>query len=197
MHLHEPGFAASGERPTLETADTGSACAERNRLQHVRAAINTAVDDDLGASPDRLDDLGKHFKRPRCAVELPAAVVGHVDRVASGFDGKGRILAVAMPFRITGSQERIRMRSIVRHVSRAVSIRAWAASNVLARPLAQHFLRRRIGARLAAPRAEPVDEVALTPGVVGRLRYNRDGVASGRHRLVDGTVEPGLVAANV
>ena len=83
----------SAERPALQAPDAGSFGAERDGLEHVRAPTNPAVDDHLGAAPDRLDDLGKCVERPRCVIELPAAVVRHVDGVYSGFDGEGRILA--------------------------------------------------------------------------------------------------------
>ena len=63
--LHEPGFATSGERPALQAPDAHSFRAERDGLQHVGAPINAAVDDDLGAARDRVDDLGKRVERPR------------------------------------------------------------------------------------------------------------------------------------
>ena len=79
---------------------------------------------------DRLDDLGKRVERPRCVIELPAAVVGHVDGVYSGSTARAASSRVAMPFRTTGRPSGCRMRSIVRQVRRAGTILAWAALNV-------------------------------------------------------------------
>ena len=49
--------------------------AERQRLQHVAAAADPAVDERLGAATDRVDHLGQRVERGRDAVQLPATVI--------------------------------------------------------------------------------------------------------------------------
>ena len=53
--------------------------AERDRLDHVAAAIEAAVDHDLGAACDRVDDLRQNVDGAAAVIELAAAVVGNVD----------------------------------------------------------------------------------------------------------------------
>jgi hypothetical protein len=71
-------------------------------------------------------------------------------------------------------------------------MRAFAAA-----AFAQNFLGAGVGARLAAARAELVDEIALAARVVGGLRDDRNGNATCSLRLVDGLIEPVLTATYV
>jgi hypothetical protein len=54
-----------------------------NSLQHVGAAVETAVGDHGEAVPDGLRDFGQDIDRRDTAVELAAAVVGDHDSVTA------------------------------------------------------------------------------------------------------------------
>ena len=58
----------------------------RDRLDDVAAAAERAVDHDLGAAGDRVDDLGQHVHRAAAVIELAAAVVRDVDPVDAVID---------------------------------------------------------------------------------------------------------------
>ena len=73
-------------------ADHARAGAERDRLHHVRAAPDPAVEDDLRAPADRVDDLRQHLDRRGRVVELAATVVRHDDRLDAAFGGLPRDL---------------------------------------------------------------------------------------------------------
>src|SRR3982751_3146607 len=56
---HESRHARCRKAEAREPADTYGLCAERDRLDHVGAAHEAAVDPDLRAAIDRLEDLGQ------------------------------------------------------------------------------------------------------------------------------------------
>src|SRR5690606_14035885 len=85
-----PGAEAVEER----TADEGALRTKAERLEHVLAGANTAVDVDFDAVADRIDDLRQHRDRRRRAVELAAAMVGDDDRVGTGVGRHLRVLDV-------------------------------------------------------------------------------------------------------
>ena len=172
--------------------------AERNCLQHVRAAIDAAIHDDVRPPGDRIDDLRQHFDATARAIELPAAMVGDVDRTRTMLDGEPGILG-----RRDALEDDWQRRALadafdrLPREPRSDHARLGGGDRLARASLAQDLLSGGIGAGLAAAGAEPVDEIALAPGVVGRLGDDRDGDASSRLCLVDSLVEPGLVAAHV
>ena len=76
-----PLSPAGAERERLETADADHRRAARDAFQDVGAAHEAAVDDDLRLAADRGDDLRQQVDRAARVVELPSAVVRHVDHV--------------------------------------------------------------------------------------------------------------------
>ena len=78
----DPSLAGGGERVKVEPPARDRRGAEAERLEHVRAAPNAAVEDHFHPVADRVDDLGELVERRAAAVELAAAVVGDHDRVA-------------------------------------------------------------------------------------------------------------------
>ena len=79
QHAHHCGSAARGHRPGLEPADADRVRAERQRLQHIGAALDAAIDDDRCPPRHRLHDLRQHVQRRATLVQLAASVVRHVD----------------------------------------------------------------------------------------------------------------------
>ena len=79
-------------RQPLQPADADRVGAQRHGLDDVGAAQDAAVDDDLGAPLHRLDDLGQHGHAALAVVELPSAVVGHVDALDAVLEGDQRVL---------------------------------------------------------------------------------------------------------
>ena len=98
--LRNAGFAARAQAVQMRAPGGASARAERERLQHMRAAAYAAVENDLEAIAGRVDDLLEHVERRRREVELPAAVVrdhhgrradvGRALRVRAGHDAFDR-----------------------------------------------------------------------------------------------------------
>src|SRR5690606_9314370 len=66
--------------------DEAGAGTERHGLQHVRAAADAAVHEDLHAPTCRLDDRRQDVDGGRHAIELAAAVVGDDNAVDAVFD---------------------------------------------------------------------------------------------------------------
>ena len=85
-------LAVDGEPPERRAAGQHRACAERERLDDVRAAADPAVDEHLDAAADRLDDLRQHVDRRGDAVELPAAVVRDDDPRGAVLAREARVL---------------------------------------------------------------------------------------------------------
>ena len=91
-HARERTLTTGGQRERLQAPDADGVGAVRDRLEHVRAAHEAAVDDDLGASGDRVEDLAQDLDRRPRVVELAATVVGDVDRLDAMLDGQLGIL---------------------------------------------------------------------------------------------------------
>ena len=83
-----PAASASAWRRPMPTASAPSARA----LTHVGAAHHAAVDDQLDAPADGVDDLAQAVERRRRMVEVAPAVVGDVDRVDAVLDGELGVL---------------------------------------------------------------------------------------------------------
>src|SRR5690606_37129292 len=88
-------LARRAEREGEQPPDADQPRAHRNGLQHVRAAHEAAVDDDLGLAANRRDHLGEQVDRAAAVVELPAAVIRHVDHVDAVLEREARVLARA------------------------------------------------------------------------------------------------------
>jgi hypothetical protein len=126
-HAHDAGLPRRGERIALHAAEPDEMGAERHCLDDVAAAAKTAVDDDRGASGDRLDDFRQNIHGTAAVIELAAAVIGDVDdfdavierdfgvlRGRDAFDGERNFF------------EPLLMRSTVRQSSAAWNWRPWA-----------------------------------------------------------------------
>src|SRR5207248_10477130 len=72
---HHARGAGGGETVDIEPAAGDRVGAEDQRLHHVGAAADAAIDNDAGAAADRLDDLRQYVDRADALVELAAAVV--------------------------------------------------------------------------------------------------------------------------
>src|SRR5438128_1397960 len=86
------GTICAASSPT-HAAEPDQVGAENERLDAVGAAAERAVDHDLGAAADRLDDLGQHFHRAEPVIELAAAVVRDIDPVDAVLDRSYGVLA--------------------------------------------------------------------------------------------------------
>ena len=76
-----PACPAAASAVALHAAEADQMRAERDRLDDVGAATEAAVDNDLGAAGDRVDDFRQHIGRAAAVIELAAAVVGDVDEL--------------------------------------------------------------------------------------------------------------------
>jgi hypothetical protein len=74
-HSARPFLAARREPPEDRPARADRSGAERERLQHVGAAPDPAVEEHLDPLTGGLGDLGQDVQRGRHPVELAAAVV--------------------------------------------------------------------------------------------------------------------------
>ena len=85
-----------GEREAVgvRAADEHRPCAERDRLERVGAAVDTAVEEHRDPVADRLDDRRQRVERRDRAVDLAAAVVGDDDAVDPVLDGRPRVVGV-------------------------------------------------------------------------------------------------------
>src|SRR6266851_5478089 len=78
--------------------DQGAARAERERLEHVLARADAAVEQHLDAAAHRADYFRQRADRRCSAVELAAAMVGDDDRVGAARSGDLRVLGVEDAF---------------------------------------------------------------------------------------------------
>ena len=81
-----PGAAARREAPLHGPSDQHGPRPEGQRLEHVRAAADPAVHQDLQLAAGHVDDLGQRVERRLRPVELAAAVVRHDDPVQAVLD---------------------------------------------------------------------------------------------------------------
>lgn len=73
--MADAGFAADRKTPELRAPDKAGGRAKTKRLDHVRTATNTAIEQHWDAGIDRGQDSGQSLDRRRCTVELPASMV--------------------------------------------------------------------------------------------------------------------------
>jgi len=91
QHPHYSGLALGGERPALQPADADEIGAGYNRLDDVGAAADRAIDHDLGAAGDGVDDFRQYMHRAAAMVELASTVVRHVDPIHAVIERDVRI----------------------------------------------------------------------------------------------------------
>ena len=84
--MGDAGFAGDRQAPELRPADEGRRGAEGERLDHVGAAADAAVDEHRHPAADRLDHGRERLNRGEGAVELAAAVVRHDEPVDASLD---------------------------------------------------------------------------------------------------------------
>src|SRR5271168_4374017 len=87
-HAHDTRLAAGGKTVTLHTAQPGQACAHRDCLNDIAAAIEATVDDHLGAASDGLDYFRQDIGRAAAMIELPAAMIGDVNKIDAVFEAE-------------------------------------------------------------------------------------------------------------
>src|SRR5690606_2402475 len=85
-------LARRGERIEIEAAARAGLRADRQRLQHMRAARDAAVADYLDLVAHGVDDLGERVEGGNAAVELAPAMVRHHDRGGADVHGALGIL---------------------------------------------------------------------------------------------------------
>src|SRR5262249_4601451 len=90
--LYESRRAGRRKPQTCEPADADGLRAERNRLDNVGAAHETAVDPHLGFAFDCLNDLRQHRRAPEAMVELTAPMVRDVDDLHAVLDAEFSVL---------------------------------------------------------------------------------------------------------
>src|SRR5476649_1636031 len=88
----DAALPGGGGPETLHAADPDRVGAEGERLADIGAALEAAVDDDLGAPLNRRDDLGQHLDRAAAAVELTPGMVRDADPFDAVIDGDGGVL---------------------------------------------------------------------------------------------------------
>src|SRR5690242_760337 len=71
---HQARLTRGGESPALQFADSDGARAQGDRLEHVAAAHDAAVEDDLGAPVHRIDDFRQHIDGRATVIQLASAM---------------------------------------------------------------------------------------------------------------------------
>jgi hypothetical protein len=83
---HDTWSPSRGEAINIKPTDRDNVGAEDQRLDHVGATIDAAIDHDSGASPDGFNDLGQDIDRANTLIELAPAMVRHVNAVGPAFE---------------------------------------------------------------------------------------------------------------
>ena len=83
----DAGLSGSGQREKIVAAEADRLGAQREGLQHMRAALDAAVDQHIDLVADGVDDLGQLIEGAARAVQLPAAMIGDDDAAAADVDG--------------------------------------------------------------------------------------------------------------
>ena len=73
--MSNAGLARNREPPELGASDKACRCAERQRLHHIDAASDAAIEQHRDATVNGSDDGRECVDRRRSAVELPSAMV--------------------------------------------------------------------------------------------------------------------------
>ena len=83
QQMVDAGLAAGHERVQIRTPEKHRTSAERDGNRNVGAGPDAAVEVDLGAVADRVDDTGKQLERGHGSIQLASAVVRDRDAVRS------------------------------------------------------------------------------------------------------------------
>src|SRR5256885_894579 len=86
------GFAGSAETVSVSAADEHGAGTEAKGFDDVRAAADSAVEQDFRLASDGGDDFRKHAKRRGDSVELAAAVIRNDDGGGANVDGAAGVV---------------------------------------------------------------------------------------------------------
>src|SRR5438067_7876294 len=95
---HHALGAGRGEAVDIEAAAGDRVGAEDQRLDHVGPSADAAVYDDARTPADRLDDLRQYVDRADALIELPPAMVRHIDAVDPVLDRDLGVLGGRDPF---------------------------------------------------------------------------------------------------
>ena len=94
----ERGFATGGQRPGPGPADHHTVGTQRERAEHIHAAADAAIHQNLGLPADGRDNAGQFAGRCSNTIELTAAVVGHHDAICTAGDGIAGIVGIQNAF---------------------------------------------------------------------------------------------------
>ncbi len=92
QHSHDSSLTGGSQRPALQPPDADEVGAGGDRLDDIGAAAERAVDHDLGAAGDGVDDLRQHMHGAAAVIELASAVVRNINPVDAVIDRDRRIL---------------------------------------------------------------------------------------------------------
>ena len=126
QHAQDALAAAAASPKQSDPSNEDQVSAERDRLHHVRAAAEAAVDDDLGPAVHGRD-FRQHVDRTAAVVELAAAVVRYIDPRRRRARARPASSAVAMPLMMSGILYFALKRSTVLPVQRRLEARPIAS----------------------------------------------------------------------
>ena len=89
---HHALGAGGGEPVDIEPAAGDRIGAQDQRLDHVGAAADAAIDDDVRAPANRFDDFRQHVDRTDALIELAPTMVRHIDAVDAVLDRNPGVL---------------------------------------------------------------------------------------------------------
>ena len=92
--MRHAGLAGDRESPQLRARNQHGPRAPRDRLDDIRAAADSAVDQDRDSVLDGGDDRRQSLQCARRTVELPAAVIGDDQAVDARRDRAPRIVGM-------------------------------------------------------------------------------------------------------
>ncbi len=90
----DAGAAGDAQAVAVRTADQHRTGAKRDRLQHVGAALDPAIDQERNPSLDSIRDFYQCVDRGRCGIQIPSAVIRDDDRLGSRLNRELRIVRV-------------------------------------------------------------------------------------------------------
>ena len=77
--------------------------AKRHRLDHIGAAANTAIDNDLRPAANLFDDFGQDLDAAAAVIQLAATVIGHINSFDPQFDRTSGVLGGGDSFQGQGN----------------------------------------------------------------------------------------------
>ncbi len=182
QRAHQSRNAGGRETEAGEPSQADRFGAERDRLDDVGAAHESAVDPDFGAAGNRGDDLGQHRGAAQPVIELASAVVRHVDHLDAVLHGDHGILGGGNA--LDDQRQRVLVRVFVLV------------------PL--HLVPGKRGLVAAAGRGagapgldEAADQVAFAPAVHGDVHREAEGRVAVLARAAHMVVHPRVIAAHV